>query len=420
MENRNDEYDENYGRLTGKSFKLRSYSAEELEDLRRDILFYFENTYPLRKANTSPKNYALLADAVNSFFKKKVITRRYICDIYNNVNAEQSKIIERIDALKVFLTEYIVSKKKATINRDTATVEWHVLVPFFAATPSPSNISKQIGSLKSVLKNNYYEQFELEKDISLYWFDYGVAVYHIKKEVLIKNIFEFSLQRRSLYKSILEGHHPLSETTKEILKFVHNENSNYIPITSENAYALSIVNVQEHMWDISVSETALKLFSNPSMLYNDHREMLSEKPLSDEIKNLLTQTEKDYLTNGISNFEFNCFAVKGVINGYATWAGVSLQIENTEKCLPCQDFISFEIMLQSIWFLISHYKQLIVTNREDIVQIHNLRNKIKIMMSEIFNILPREPIVMRLFKEAVIKTSRLEKLYQEFKEIMEI
>ncbi len=420
MENRNNEYDENYDRLTGKSFKLRVYSTEELKGLRSGILFYFENTYPLRKPNTSPRNYALLADAVNSFFKKKIITRRYICDIYNNVNPEQSKIIERIDALKAFLDAFIENKRKANINRDTAVVEWHVLVPFFAGTPSPSNISKQISALKPVAKNSYSEQFELGKDISLHWFDYGVAVYHIKKEVLIKNIFEFSLQRRSLYKSILEGNHPLSETTKEILSFVHNENSSYASVTSENAYALSIVNVQEPMWDMSVSETALKLFSNPSMLYNDHREMLSEKPLSDEIKTLLTQTEKDYLSNGISNFEFNCFAVKGVINGYATWAGVSLQIENTEKCLPCQEFISFEIMLQSIWFLISHYKQLIVTNREDVVQIRNLRNRIKIMMSEIFNILPREPIVMRLFKEAVIKTSRLEKLYQEFKEIMEI
>ncbi|MDB5198049.1 MAG: Cro/Cl family transcriptional regulator [Chitinophagaceae bacterium] len=421
----------NVGKFTIQSLldDLKKFTRNDLEKLD-PLLFefykseidYLEPDNIKRALNKRPDNgvylkkNARLLDLLTAytFSKNWIDTLKYFEIPEKDIQKRKVKVEDASNTKRAIDKE----KKELFFDSQFYNAEWYVLTPFFPAT-TYSSITEKL-PLKLIEKGDQFAKLKFDDQIELYWFDYGIAVWCAKVEFSLQKIFEFSLRRREFFKHILDGNHSIKQATKEIIEIIHKKNNHLIDKTSLNSYALSIFHLLDSSWENKTRLDALKLFSNPSMLYANHREIILERGLSNEVNDLLSKAELDYLSSGIFNQEFESFSIPGIIEGFATWAGVSFHIQNKEKCLPCYNFIFFEVLLQSFWALISHYKNLTLSNHANFVKEHYIKNDIKKHISKIFSVLPREPIVMRLFKETIINTSRIDKLYQEFKELSEI
>ncbi|HEY5369624.1 MAG TPA: hypothetical protein VIJ75_11585 [Hanamia sp.] len=420
----------NIGRFTPQFLldDLNKFVGSKLESLDHQLFKYYCNEIVFLSKDTIKR--ALNKRPDNGVYLKKNIRLLDLLSWYTfNKNwievlgyfeiEEKDIQIRKVKVANVSNSQKNENRKEIIYKKlQPYTAEWYVITPFFPCI-SYDNFKQKI-PLTIKEKGDGFVRLEFDNQIDLYWFNYGVAIWCMKFEVSLNRIFEFSLKRREFFKQVLDGDHLIHKTTKEIIEIIHKSSNYLIGKTSLSTYSLSIINLLDSKWDNDIRLNALKLFSNPSMLYSNYRDMILEHGLSDDVKNILTKTEIDYLESGIFNQEFDSFTVQGIIEGFATWAGVSFHIQNKENCIPCYDFIFYEIKVQSFWALLSHYKSMIFGNKENFANQHSKENEIRKHISEIYSVLPREPIAMRLFKETVIKTSRIDKLYQEFKEITKI
>lgn len=340
-----------------------------------------------------------------------------ICKIVNpssGLRNYRTTFITPISTVKdIYLGEYPKTHggEKKDIN-DTYYAEWHLLSPFYTGVKYQKGLSSELDSLECTKYNNYIE-LNINENNKLYWFDYGVCVWHVKMPISGSYIFEFAINRRIIYKIFLDEPCYIRHNINSILNSICVEKLNIEERMTNNNYVLSMVDIIK--FDISNAKISnvLKLFSSPSIL--GYGIFSKNKSLSEIDINSLIKTENDLLSNGVFGQEYCDFSVNGVIDGYASWAGVAFLKKDTISSTP---FIELEINLQSLWCYLNNQINLIKRGDHNYVIDHFKANKIRSLISDISSISPRDQITLRLYREALIKTSRIEQLYNDFKELI--
>lgn len=347
-----------------------------------------------------------------------------VCKIVNpssNLRNLRTTFITPSETIKsVFLKKHL-SESTLTHRQDWALqnkykADWHIFSPFCSLADFET--AKSVVEITEATRASNYYLIKFDEDTSLYWFDYGIGVWHIKKAIHYNRIFEFALERRQFYRHLLNQNHPIRELTTKITRSIQENYDFCVDKTSLNAYALSMVNVTDNIWAGLAKSNAVKLFCNPSILYDAYRSELTSEKLSENLLEALTKTEVEYLSIGVSNQEYFDFSVSGVIEGFASWAGVALTIDDVSRALPLDSFIQYEVVLQSYWWYLTHLTSLIANGHQKYVSKHFKTHQMKSQIANLFFVGPRDPMSLRLYKESIITTSRIKPVYEEFKDML--
>lgn len=319
-----------------------------------------------------------------------------------------------------------VSNHVTTSESKDFNIDWYIFLPFCIDGLNTGEIEALKSSNKEP-KDNYIEFSgftSLDCDCVLNWYEYGVAVWVIKKNATYNNIYEYALDRKRTYAKFLQGEHPITQLTLNILSEPKGKNIDKMPVlTSSIGYAFSIVNVVNHGWKGPYKDNAIKLLSCPSLLddrYISHEsEWVSDQRVpTPELHTKLRKSEFELIREGKFRGGFSPFSIAQVLTGYACWAGVAFHIQDKDRSIPLSELIAYESALQSCWWYLHHAKSKIEEHDDKKVCEHYATSGVKRQMSRLLSIGPTEGTLSRTYKEAIIETSRIERLWQDFKDIL--
>jgi hypothetical protein len=299
-------------------------------------------------------------------------------------------------------------------------LRWHILAPCFLAEPfSPRTLPANL-----ILQSNIASEasFLLEAGDgapwNLAWFADGTAVWHCSQDLRVASVFDYALLRRKLYGSLLHGRHEVCLVTRELLNSLREFG---FPPATGLGYALSCVELVRTAWPARLLPNGLRLLCCPTLLDDssvaDERELSAPKSgLQDEGSNPRLR-EALLLREGLDNEEFVSLGIPGKTAGYASWAGVAWQcitppLEVSEK------FLRFEFELQACWWYLHHASKLIESGAMSVVKDHYHRTRIARRITGILTINPTEHTVARRFREAIISTSRIASLWNNFRALL--
>ena len=327
----------------------------------------------------------------------------------------------KFDNFVLGLSNHVTTSESKEFN-----IDWHIFLPFCIDELDTGEI-EILKSVNKNLKANYIEFsgfISLESDCVLNWYEYGVAVWVIKRNATYSNIYEYALDRKRTYARLLQGEHPVSQFTLDILSEQKEKHLNKRPgLASSIGYAFSVVNVIKHGWKNPYKDNAIKLMSCPSLLddryVSDESDWLSaQQTPSKELISKLRKAEFELIRT--SNFKrgFSSFSIEQVLIGYACWAGVAFHIQDAGRSIPLSELITYESALQSCWWYLHHAKSRLEESDDKKVCDHYSNSGVKRQMSRLLSIGPTEGTLSRTYKEAIIETSRIERLWQDFKDIL--
>lgn len=297
------------------------------------------------------------------------------------------------------LSEYLMDRKESI---DTYQGMWYLIAPFSTMTPLEGITNLEIIYSENIDNGKLIRLKGLE-NTELYWFDYGIAVWVIKIPIKYRYIYEYAIERRRIYKEILEGNHQICGIVSEV-----NNDHKY---SSQIGYCFSYVDIYKPIWKQKELDTALKLFSYPTIFHNKHLEDENLLNLEESIFNELILEDID-----IKNYD--CFNVTGSHIGYSTWSGLSTYFIANKRKTTASDVLKFEIKLQSYWWYLAHMKSLIISGEDNFVSVKYHKEDIIKKLSKLLEIEPTETTVYRLYKESIIQTSRIKNQIKDFKELL--
>jgi len=331
----------------------------------------------------------------------------------NYISKDNGKYDTFIDELHFFLTD---------IEETSFEGEWVIMAPFCPVIPYegtgiefPEN--PEVSKLEDRVILTFHELETGENQLQLHWFRSGIGVWVLKTHIKYSSIYEFAFERRRIYRQILRGSHPVSNLTSFIKTCIEPSESvnGYF---SGIGYCFSLLNISEPAWHDKQLTNALKLLSCPSMFYDRYVADEFETDISAEILERLSLAEAGFLNNGIEHEDFCSFSVDRSVNGFASWAGLAMHGKNDKGVTQFQDILDYEINLQAYWWYLHHFKDLLIKGHENYVSERYKGDKVSRTLSKLVSIGPTETTTSRLYKEAIIKTSRILYHYKDFKELL--
>jgi DNA-binding winged helix-turn-helix (wHTH) protein len=281
-------------------------------------------------------------------------------------------------------------------------VTWWVLAPFFPGTAPPANPAAGITRVNKVTDAAEYKT--QDQTLRLTWYDYGAAVWIETRRRSFPNIAAIAREREVHYDEILSGNHAICELTEEIQREVCKVSRVSPSVQSAIGYAVSLIGVEELPWTPAETDHALKLLSCPSLV-------LSYTKV--ESRNAALQHEADFLRHGVPLPDAKPFNIAGTVRGHASWAGVSFHLPPAQRPVFEHEFISYEARLQALWLFLDHHIKLL--DRRTIRTITpRTKEQVQAQSRLVFGAGRVERTPLRLFKEAVIASSRIEQLWETF------
>jgi len=342
--------------------------------------------------------------------------RRRLSGFEHLIESGQSKY--RLNANVSLRTE--VSAEQATpvagverARRHPFTVTWRVLAPFFPGGAPLANPATGITRVNKLADATEYKTHD--PTLALTWYDYGAAVWVMTRRRSFPNIAAIAKEREAHYDQILSGNHAIRELTKEVQQGARKAGRIPPSVQAAIGYALSLIGVEELIWTPDEADNALKLLSCPSLVLGytkaANRDDHAIPPVDDRINTL--QREADFLRHGVAMADAKSFNVASAVRGHASWAGVSFHLPLAQRPVFEHEFISYETRLQALWLFLDHHIKLL---DEGTIRTIAPKTKQQVRMQSrlVFSAGPVERTPLRLFKEAVIASSRIERLWDTF------
>lgn len=263
-----------------------------------------------------------------------------------------------------------------------------VLHPVLIGCPPPPTVGAAL---------EHGRRLVFPENITIDWFDFGVACVWQTVDVLYPSITEFARQRRDLYKQILDGP-GLSSMTAALTEIRAGATWSLPDALRKSlpaeAYALSVVRLLEPTEHPKL-DSILKLLSCPSLLVDAYRG--PDDPAVGEDGD----AERKYLQTGVEA-DFEEFKYADRLRGYAAWSGVAFLTANE---VLASAILSFEAELQALWWfleLLRHAR----TVDPDIIGF--VEEQVRAIVTRTLATGARDATPLTLAREAIIKTSRIE------------
>lgn len=297
------------------------------------------------------------------------------------------------------------------LNRTPFNVKWYVLAPFFpggAPLAKPAKGVKKVGTLADST-----EYKTSDPAVCLTWYDYGAAVWVITRQCSFPSIAAFAQEREAQYQGILWGDCTIRKLTKEIQRAASKASRIPPSVQSAIGYAFSLVGVEEMTWPPGEFDPALKLLSCPNLLsgYATVEDIHNNRRAGKLSTG--SQQEADFLRLGVLMPDAKPFNLARTVHGYASWAGVSLYLPRAERPVFEPDFISYEKRLQAFWLFLDQHTKLLDQGTIRAIA-PKTKQQAQTQAHLVFGAESKEHTPLRLFKEAVVASSRIERLWEMF------
>ncbi|MEZ5962472.1 MAG: DUF4062 domain-containing protein [Planctomycetota bacterium] len=303
------------------------------------------------------------------------------------------------------------------VVREQFRVEWSVFLPFCPGVPPPDG---EIPGLRLSAADAESTSFESAADanLTMRWFGFGGAVWTLRQERRFGTLAEFAQSRRQLYRAIL--HHPARAADHAIpaLTAAVNEAAAARCAAAlcqrQIGYALSLVSLLDPGWQTLQIPHALQVLACPSLLLNlpEAEDCALDDHAADPL--VLDHREAALVADGNRGHDLKEFRLPGVMHAVACWAGVAAHVQSTHRDAMVAAFVRFEELIQALWWRLH--------SLESLLDVGQIPQEAKAQLTSIerhvhkaLRIGPTEVTATRLFKEAVIQTSRIESVFNEFR-----
>lgn len=294
------------------------------------------------------------------------------------------------------------------------TVDWVLFAPFCpgenakSVTPPDGLVFKAADEVSHVFIPSADAQAELR------WFDWGAAVWTLRTVREFANLATLAAERRQLYSDMLKGEHLLTQLTKQVNNAAKTAMNEHTICQTHIGYALSMFSLIKPSWQSEFIPHALQALSCPNVILSlpeveDCEPGVEDAASADEIRD----KEFEILRHGIKTADLQEFSQPGLVHGYACWAGVAAHINQALRARMLNSCICFQQELQALWWRL-HSLSASLTDRRPTDKEDEHINRIRVAVQRILRIGPTEVTALRLFKEAVIATSRFKSVYEQF------
>ncbi len=289
--------------------------------------------------------------------------------------------------------------------------EWILFAPFCPNRSFATEVPRQ---LVFVTEDKESRTFGTRTDpnVQLRWFPWGGAVWTIRSLQTFQNLAAAATKRREMYRSILKGNHLIRKVTDQICNTKPKSGANI-----EIGYVLSMFFLTEPGWSSELVPHALQVLSCPNILLElpevedcDHGNLLNASAADIEAR------ERDLLQRGVEAADLYLFNQPGLVTGYACWAGVAAQIKESLRPRMLTACISFQQELQSLWWRL-HTLCASQQSGQCTPEAAELAKQLRLAVQRTLQVGPTEVTALRLFKEAVIHTSRFRAIVEAFHQV---
>lgn len=232
----------------------------------------------------------------------------------------------------------------------------------------------------------------------------GIGVWHLIETNRFENLAAVARWRKQTYEKILNGRHALTRYNKNL--FAHlsgTEKRIWNEIWCRPGYAFSLLVLQHSPW--KTTERLRKPMEILSFL----------SPLEGAAPKILDALERKLLDIPTLNAEVREFGSADADIGFASWDSISYHCFSDRSTAFKQEIIEFEIAVQATWWLSKCVNDILLADEaEDIRDV--LRQPVgalKRQYAKLQNIAATESPRQRTMIEAVLSTSRLERLVNE-------
>lgn len=290
---------------------------------------------------------------------------------------------------------------KEALTVDQLQVESHKFVPMF--------VGRDLYSTSDALPEEHnkwtaYKKFQTDLG-NFYVLPYGVGVWHIVDSLGFDMLTDLALWRRKTYQEIKSGRHQICDHVRNLtLEMSESVSESFRSLVAQVDYVLSLFVLKTPKWTLANQiDTALRVLCCPTPLQAEDIEDLTREDA------LLIETE--LLKRGFQNADIREFGLPPNDVGYASWAGVSYFHASSKGSDLVDSIIDLEIAVQGAWFFASCIKNICLNSDDDIQGKLGMEISLLIRnVGKIKSIGSTEPMAVRTMHEAVVTTSRLEKL----------
>jgi len=232
--------------------------------------------------------------------------------------------------------------------------------------------------------------------------DSGFGVWHVAELNKFSGLTELAAWRKKIYREILDGKHVLNASLKGLLS-TSPKDSYFHGFSGSPGYVFSaIVLGNSRIKRREMIRRTLQVLSCPSALE-------SRSDAKD-----LVQLELQFLNDGIPNQDLAEFGLPGIDMGFASWDGLSYFRQSNEAPGLESDLVEFEIAIQTLWWQCKCFADVLSSgNPSSIEMIWKLLPDLKRRFSQLRSISSTESPSQRTMVEAVMKTSRINEIFEE-------
>jgi len=318
------------------------------------------------------------------------------------------------------ISRWIGSRKvRSSQSARSFQAEWFLFAPFCPGIAPPA--SEPIPGFTRITSDADSCMFLSESDpgITLRWFNCGAAVWTLRTVNTFENLSRLAAERQVAYYRVLKGDHACPYLTGQINTMAARRSSEITPFQQPIGYALSMFSVIESSWQDDQRARALQIMACPNILLEvDCTEDDGEVWVQDGAAMLASLAkEESLLCQGVPGGDLKEFAQPGLVQGYACWAGVATHIAESIRAKMVSAYVAFQEQLQALWWRV-HSLECIWEEQGTADHVTHLWEPLSRLVYKTLRIGPREVTALRLFKEAVITTSRIESVFDECRQTL--
>jgi DNA-binding winged helix-turn-helix (wHTH) protein len=295
-----------------------------------------------------------------------------------------------------FDSKYVLGKSNSDEDRPALKTISHLFVPVYLG----SNFFGRFDGKTKVNSWLQYKEFPIAAG-RLCVPESGFGVWHIAEVNQFSNLTEFAVWRKETYHEILTGTHALNAGIKGLLSIPSKE-PHFHSVLGSPGYVFSAILASSLGTKRQETTTRmLQVLSCPSALE-------SEKRGKD-----LNRLELQFLNHGIPNRDLEEFGLPGIDIGFASWDGLSYFRQSREGPGLEASLVEFEIAVQALWWQSKCFGEINLSeDGEGAKMVRKLLPKLKRQFSKIRSISETDSPSQRTMIEAVLKTSRIQKVFE--------
>ena len=270
-------------------------------------------------------------------------------------------------------------------------IEAHLIAPVFLGIKAFENMRSEV---KSSICGDFKE-FRIDGG-RLQIAPTGIGVWHLEGNHVFNSFTEAASWRKDIYEQLLNGKHVVQLYNQELkLPLITRSTSTFAAVVGRIGYVLSILGLIDQKSTRPESRLKrLQLLSNLGLL---------EKASAEK--------EQSLLDGNSVNVETIPFGSAGHDIGFASWDGVSLLEHSQGETDIKKVLIDFEIAVQSTWWLAKClYDSCLEKGSAVKNEIEPLIDALKWQHARLRGIAATESAAQRTMIEAILKTSRLDRL----------